>query len=147
MLRRDVFPEELRPPPLPRSTIRRWWCDGGITAFILRRGGKALRAVHAGRTLTAIERAVLIEHGNRCAGIGCCNPKDPTVALRLHHTRRHADDGVTSVEETVLACEVLHQDIHEGGKTVRLRDGRYLNEQGWVDCPSVELCHQDEPPF
>jgi hypothetical protein len=127
--------------------IRRWWCDSGITAFILNQGGKALRAAHGGRTLSAVERrAVLIEHGNRCAGIGCCSPTDPTVALRPHHSRRYADDGVTSLEETVLACDVLHQDIHEGGKTVRLRDGRYLNEQGWVDGPFGWL-DQGEPPF
>jgi hypothetical protein len=133
---------------IPRSMIRRWWCDSGITAFILSRGGRALRSVHGGRTLSAVERrAVLIEHGNRCAGIGCCSPTDPTVALRPHHSRRFADDGVTSLEETVLACDVLHQDIHEGGKTVRLRDGRYLNEQGWVDGPPWEEVGQGEPPF
>jgi hypothetical protein len=119
---------------IPRSMLRRWWCDSRVTAFVLSRGGKALRTIHAGRTLTGLERrALAIEHGNRCAGIGCCRGgPDPTIDLRPHHVRRYADDGVTSIDETVLVCDTLHHDLHEGGKTVRLRDGRYLCEQGWA---------------
>lgn len=31
-----------------------------------------------------------------------------------------------------MICDVLHRDLHEGGKTITLRDGRHLNESGWT---------------
>ncbi len=130
---------------LPTGLVRRWWCDARITVYVLSLGGKALRTVHAQRTLTARERRALsIETGARCAGIGCCadNP-DPLIVLRPHHARRYADDGSTSLDETLPVCDTLHHDLHEGGKTVRLRDGRYLNEQGFTPTPSL----YDAPPF
>ena len=119
---------------IPRSVLRRWWCDSRVTAYVLSRAGTALRVVHGSRTLSAIERrAALLEQRGRCAGSGCCHPgPDPTRDLRPHHVRRWVDDARTSLDETVLICDVLHRDLHEGGRTVRLRDGRYLNEQGWV---------------
>ena len=130
---------------LPRSLVRRWWCDARVTGYVLGLGGKALRTVHAQRTLTGRERkALAIETGARCAGIGCCPDKpDPLVVLRPHHARRYADDGSTSLDETLPVCDTLHHDLHEGGKTVRLRDGRYLNEQGFTPTPSL----YDAPPF
>ena len=119
---------------LPRELLRRWWCDSRVTAFVLSRGGQALRAIHLGRTLTAVQRrAANIEGGGRCAGIGCCRSgTDPTVDLRPHHVRRYADDGVTSLDDTVLICDTLHRDLHEGHKQARLRNGRHLTEAGWV---------------
>jgi len=119
---------------IPRRMLQRWWCDSRVTAYVLNRGGQALRAVHLGRTLTALERrAAAIEHRNRCAGVGCCRGgTDPTTELVPHHLRRYADDGVTSLTDTILVCDVLHRDLHEGQQRVRLRNGRYLTENGWV---------------
>lgn len=136
-----------------RRLLRRWWCDSRVTAFVLSKGGRALRTIHAGRTLTAVERrAAQIEHGFRCAGVGCCRGStregsDPSdlVELRPHHVRRYADDGVTSLDETILICDTSHHDIHEGGRTIRLRDGRLLNEQGWVDEESLRLRDEGAP--
>jgi len=34
--------------------------------------------------------------------------------------------------DTILVCDVLHRDLHEGQRRVRLRNGRYLTENGWV---------------
>lgn len=124
--------------PIPRSLLRRWFSDSRVTAFVLSIGGQALRTTHLGRTLTARERqALLIQQGHRCAGIGCCRGStragpDPTIDLRPHHVHGYAIDGTTSFEETVMFCDTSHHDIHEGKKTIRLRDGRYLNERGWV---------------
>jgi len=118
---------------IPRSMLHRWWCDSRVTGYVLNRGGQALRAVHLGRTLTALERrAAAIEHRNRCAGIGRCRSgTDPTTELVPHHVRRYTDDGVTSLTDTVLVCDVLHRDLHEGQQRLRLRNGRYLTENGW----------------
>jgi len=118
---------------IPRSMLHRWWCDSRVTGYVLNRGGQALRAIHLGRTLTALERrAAAIEHRNQCAGIGCCRSgTDPTTELVPHHVRRYTDDGVTSLTDTVLVCDVLHRDLHEGKQRIRLRNGRYLTENGW----------------
>ncbi|MCW2601542.1 MAG: hypothetical protein JWM02_3371 [Frankiales bacterium] len=140
------------PPPrtdsgrlVPRALVRRWWCDSSITAFVLSLGGRALRVVHSQRTLTADERrALAVEGGDRCVGDGCCSGlPDPLVAIRPHHTTGYAEDQITCLDETLPVCDVLHRDLHEGHKTVRLRDGRYLKEHGFVDEPSLD----DEPPF
>ncbi len=119
---------------ISRTLLRRWWCDSNVTAYVLSRGGQALRAVHLGRTLTALERrGAHLEHRNRCAGVGCCRSGlDPTVELRPHHVIGYADSGSTSLDDTILVCDVLHRDIHEGHRRVRLRNGRHLTEAGWA---------------
>ncbi|MGB8652233.1 MAG: hypothetical protein WCD35_16410 [Mycobacteriales bacterium] len=140
------------PPPradsgrlIPRAMVRRWWCDAKVTAYVLSLGGKALRVVHSQRTLTGDERrALAVEGGDRCVGDGCCSGlPDPLTPIRPHHVLGYAEDQVTSLEETVAVCDVLHRDLHEGHRTVRLRDGRYLNEHGWTDSPSLF----GQPPF
>ena len=44
---------------IPRSMVRRWWCDSSVTAFVMSLGGRALRVVHGQRTLTGRERRAL----------------------------------------------------------------------------------------
>jgi hypothetical protein len=108
-------------------------------------GGKALRAVHSQRTLTADEQtALLIESGGRCIGDGCCPDFDPLVPLRGHHVLGFAESSATCLEDMVPVCETLHHDLHDGKRTVRLRDGRYLNESGFVDAPPL---FADQSPF
>lgn len=140
------------PPPradsgrlIPRALVRRWWCDSSVTAFVLGLGGKALRVVHSQRTVTGEERrALAVEGGDRCAGDGCCSGlPDALVPIRPHHVLGFAEDRVTSLEDTLPVCSVLHRDLHEGGRTVRLRDGRYLNAHGFVDEPGLT----EHPPF
>jgi hypothetical protein len=65
------------------------------------------------------------------------------VPLRPHHVLGYAENQVTSLDETLPVCETLHHDLHDGHRTVRLRDGRFLNENGFVERPSL----YDEPPF
>jgi hypothetical protein len=33
-------------------------------------------------------------------------------------------------------CEHHHHDIHEGNRTLRLRDGRHISPLGWTDRPA-----------
>lgn len=118
---------------VPRSLVRRWWCDSLVTAFVLSRGGKALRTVHSQRLLTGRERrALLIEGGGRCATVGCCPGRpDPLLELHAHHVDAFAKSGMTALAESVPLCDTSHFDVHHG-RTVRLRDGRLLREEGWV---------------
>lgn len=126
---------------LPRSLVRRWWCDATITSFVLTRGLIPLGLIHTGRTLTATERtAAHLQRGGLCDGIGCCRPGDPLLTLTPHHLYAWSLFGRTSLAETVMACPGLHQDLHHG-KTVQLRDGRWINQDGPTDAPDPGPWH------
>jgi hypothetical protein len=121
---------------LPTSLLRRWWCDAKTTAYVLSHGLIPLGQVHTQRTLAATERkAALLQHGGSCAGLGCCRPDDPLVELTPHHLTPWADQHNTSLRDTILACTALHHDIHHG-KTVQLRNGKWLNHNGWTQPPA-----------
>ena len=121
------------------SMVRRWWCDSSVMAFVRGAGGKVVGTVHAKRMLTGRERhAPQIETGGTCAGQGCCRGRpDPLTVLRPHRAPRFSDDGVSRLEDTIAICDALHHDPHEVRKTIRPRDGRYLNERGWQPGPSL----------
>jgi hypothetical protein len=129
---------------IPRALVRRWWCDSSVTAFVMSLGGKALRVIHGQRTLTARERrALYLETGGQCAALDCTSTHpDPLLEVVPHHAKRWADCGRTTLDETVLLCKHDHRDLHEG-KTILLRDGRYLTEQGVSDHPPPA----EPPPF
>ena len=122
---------------LPRSLIRTWWCDASVTALVLSRGLIPLGITHEQRTLPARERkASKVQQGGVCSGLRCCSPHDPLTSLVPHHVRSWAKFGKTSIEETIWACDRLHDAIHRG-KTVPLRNGRWLNQYGWAEEPPV----------
>jgi len=133
--------------PLPRSLVRRWWNDLHLTALLMTNGYQPLGVVHTGRTLTAPERkACLAQHGNRCAGTDCCDGlPHPLTRLIPHHVDTYATTGTTSLSTTVPSCEVMHDDIHIGKRTVQLRDGRWINEQGVVSNPLDQPTIWDDP--
>ena len=121
---------------LPASLARRWLCDSAITRFVLSLGNKVFAASHSQRTLTPHERKIKhVETGGICQGAGCT--RGPTTGHRLipHHPTPYAIVATTSLRDTVLVCEVTHHDIHEGARTIRLKDGRCLGPNGWVDGP------------
>jgi hypothetical protein len=120
--------------PLARSLLRRLWCDSHVTAMLMSSGWKPLGIVHSARTVTGTElKALTAQFDNRCAGDGCCpGTPDPLIPLVPHHVKQHAVYGRTSIDETILACPTLHHDLHTGKRTVRLRDGRLLNEDGYL---------------
>ena len=117
---------------LPLSLIRRWSCDSSIARFVVSLGGKVLEASHTERTLKAHERrAKKLETGGRCQSRGCRRPGQIP-----HHADPWARCGTTSLRDTALVCQPCHHDLHVGKQTLRLRDGRWLNENGWTDSSS-----------
>ena len=117
---------------LPLSLIRRWSCDSNVTRFVLSLGGRVLEVSHTERTLKAHERrAKKLETGGRCQSRGCRRPGQIP-----HHADPWAHCGTTSLRDTALVCLPCHHDLHVGKQTLRLRDGRWLNENGWTDGPS-----------
>jgi hypothetical protein len=113
------------------TLVRRWLGNSAVSRFVLSLGGKVIETSHTQRTLKPHERrAKRIETGGWCQGSGCRRSGHIP-----HHPRRFADCGTTSLSDTVWCCAVTHGDIHVGKKTIRLKDGRWLNEKGWTDGP------------
>jgi len=119
---------------LPSSLIRRWTCDSAVGRFVLSLGGRVIELSHTERTLKAHERrAKKVQTGGRCQVAGCrCGPG---ARLVPHHPDAWARTGRTSLSDTVLVCDGHHHDLHSGGRTLRLRGGRWLDQHGWTDGP------------
>ena len=116
---------------LPVSLVRRWACSSGLTRFVLTLGRRVLEVSHSQRTLTGVERRIKhLETGGRCQAAGCC--PGPGRRLAPHHATPWAMCGTTRLDDTVLLCDRSHQDLHVGGRPLRLKDGRLLGPQGWV---------------
>ena len=64
-------------------------------------------------------------------GAGCT--RGPGSRLVPHHAAPWARSGTTSLDDTVLLREQTHHDLHAGGHVIRLKDGRLLGPDGWVD--------------
>ena len=115
---------------LPRWLVRKTWCDSAVTRFVIGLGRKVIETSHTERTLKPHERrAKRIETGGRCQCAGCRS--GPGSMLIPHHPDAWASTGTTSFFDTVMLCEADHTRLHQG-ETIRLRDGRLLNEHGWV---------------
>jgi hypothetical protein len=116
---------------LPRSLVQSWSCNASITRFVLSLGRKVIAASHTGRTLTRLERrAKHLETGHRCQGAGC--PSPPGTPLVPHHPHAYALSGTTSLTDTAMLCHGEHTRLHQG-HTIRLRDGRLLGPNGWIE--------------
>ena len=118
---------------LPLSLVRRWSCDSALTRYIMSLGRKVLDSSHTARTLTGHERRTKhLETGGTCQGAGCT--RGPGSRLIPHHATPWADTHRTSLTDTVLFCEQTHHQLHHG-TTIRLKDGRWLNQDGWTNGP------------
>ncbi|TAL12874.1 MAG: DUF222 domain-containing protein [Frankiales bacterium] len=115
---------------LPRWLVRKTWCDSAVSRFVMSLGRRVIETSHTERTLKPHERkAKRIETGGRCQCAGCRS--GPGSVLIPHHPEAWAKTGTTSFWDTVLLCEADHTRLHLG-ETIRLRDGRLLNQHGWV---------------
>ena len=118
---------------LPLSLVRTWSCHSALTRYVMSLGRKVLQSSHTGRTLTGAERrAKHLQTGGTCQGAGCT--RGPGTRLIPHHATPWADSHRTSQDDTVLFCEHTHHQLHHGA-TIRLKDGRWLNQHGWTTGP------------
>lgn len=116
---------------IAKSLVKQWLCDSVVTRFVMGLGGRVIEMSHTARTLKPHERrAKLMETGEVCQAAGCHPP--PGTPLVPHHPDAFARGGTTSFFDTVMLCDGSHDDIHVGGKTLRLKDGRLLGPNGWV---------------
>ena len=119
---------------LSRSLVRRWLCDSAVTRLVLGLGGRVIESSHTERTLKSHERrALYAQTGGRCQAAGCSRcSSELGISLVPHHADPWSRCGTTSLADTVLLCASSHADLHEGGRTLLLRDGRRLGLDGWV---------------
>jgi hypothetical protein len=116
---------------LPLSLVRAWWSNSSVSRFVLGLGRKVIETSHTERTLRAHERrAKHVETGGRCQSAACRS--GPDAPLIPHHPNAWARTGTTSKGDSVMFCPLDHHHVHSG-VTIRLRDGRRLNEKGWVE--------------
>ena len=116
---------------LPGSLVRWLLCDSAITRFVMGLGNTVLEMSHTARTAKEHERrAKEMETGGVCQAAGCHPP--PGTPLVPHHPDAYAKTGTTSFYDTVMLCPSSHHDVHEGKKTIRLKDGRLMSEAGWI---------------
>ena len=115
---------------LPRRLVRTWWCDSGVTRFVLGLGRRVVELSHTERTLKPHERRIKrVETGGRCQGAGC--RRGPGHRLIPHHADPWSRCGTTSLDDTVLLCEQDHAQLHRG-RTILLKDGRRVGPSGWL---------------
>ncbi len=116
---------------LPLSLVQKWWCDAYVTRYVLGLGRRVIETSHSSRTLKAHERRIKhVETGGQCQGAGCT--RGPGCRLIPHHPDAWCRTGTTSLGDAVLFCDHDHDALHRG-VTLTLKDGRRINEHGWVD--------------
>jgi hypothetical protein len=119
---------------LPLELVKSWVCDSAITRFVLSLGHRVIESSHTDRTLKPHERRIKqIETGGTCQAAGCTRGSHSGHRLIPHHAEPFALSRATSLNDTVLLCQVSHHDLHEGGKTIRLNDGRLITAAGWAE--------------
>ncbi len=66
--------------------------------------------------------------GHYCAVQGCASTQ--TVP---HHVDPWWKTGRTTLGDLIPLCKDNHHDIHDGHRTLLLRDSRRINDNGWVN--------------
>ena len=116
------------PTPLPTAALQRLACNAALSAVILDAQRNPVGASHTARSATPRERRTLKAiWGPHCAVHGCA-----ATATVPHHVHPYARSRETVLRDLVPLCGSCHHDIHDGHRTITLRNGRKINDAGWV---------------
>ncbi len=121
--------------PLPLSLVRHLLPDSRLTRYVLDLRHRVIEHSHTSRTLRGSERRTKhLETGGACQSATCPHGPHPPPTVRLvpHHPDSWATTGRTSPTDTAWICENEHTQLHAGA-TLTLRDGRRLDQHGWLD--------------
>lgn len=120
---------------LPVDAVRRLGCGGQVAAILLDAYGMPVGASGTHRHATERERrALLAQWGGLCATDGCARP-----GVVPHHAEPWWLTRRTRLADLVPYCDGCHHDLHEGGQTLKLRNGRWIGPTGWTDPPADGL--------
>ncbi len=125
-----------RPPvPISTETLHRLGCSAELNAVLLDAAGNPIGASSTRRSANRRERRALpARWGPTCAVKGC-----PSTLTVPHHAIPWWLSHLTTLEDLLPLCEHCHHDLHEGHRTLRLRDHRWIDERGWVARPATAL--------
>jgi len=127
-----TFTTSGQPISLPAATLRRLGCDSELTAVLLDAAGSPVGASSTRRSANRKERAALrVQWGPWCAIDGCSN-----TATVPHHVPPWWLSRTTRLRDLIPICTHDHRALHEGHRTLRLKDGRHIDELGWVTTPN-----------
>jgi len=119
------------PVPVARQTLQRLGCHSELNVVILDALGRPVGASTTLRSATSRQRHALTAiWGPWCATAGCTQ-----TATVPHHVRPWWQSHQTVLRDLLPLCEHDHHDLHEGHRTLRLKDGRHIDEHGWTTPP------------
>ena len=122
------------PVPVPRETLQRLGCHSELNVVVLDALGRPVGASTTLRSATRRQRQALqAVWGPWCAVAGCTQ-----TATVPHHVRPWWSSHQSVLRDLLPLCQHDHRDLHEGHRTLRLKDGRHIDEHGWaaVDEPA-----------
>lgn len=115
--------------PMPAPTLQRLGCDSILSAVTLDAAGRPVGASTTLRSATRRERQALrAQWGTTCAADGC-----DREGVIPHHVIPWWLAKRSRLRDLMPLCSCHHHDLHEGERTLRLRDGRSIHPEGWVD--------------
>ncbi len=116
------------PKSLTASTLQRLGCHSELTTVLLDAHHRPVGASGTHRSATTRERTALrAQWGSQCAISGCTATQ--TIP---HHVRPWWLTKQTALRDLIPICTHDHRDLHEHHRTLRLKDGRHIDELGWV---------------
>ena len=122
-----------RTSPLRPETLQRLGCYSELDAVLLDAAGTPVGASSARRLPTPRERRALrARWGPTCAVAGCHHTR--TVP---HHVNPWWLSHRTRLRDLIPLCTSCHHDLHEGHRTLRLRDSRLIDDHGWTTTSST----------
>ena len=117
-----------RTTALRPETLQRLGCNSQLDAVLLDALGTPVGASSTRRMPNRAERRALrARWGPTCAVDGCHHSR--TVP---HHVVPWWLSHLTQLTDLVPLCASCHHDLHEGHRTLRLRDRRLIDDHGWV---------------
>jgi hypothetical protein len=122
-----VLPDS-RATPLRTETLHRLGCHSQLDAVLLDAHGTPVGASSTRRMPNPKERRALrARWGPTCAVDGCSHTR--TVP---HHVIPWWLSRRTRLPDLIPLCTSCHHDLHEGHRTLRLRDTRHVDDRGWT---------------
>ena len=116
------------PVPIPRETLQRLGCHSELNVVVLDALGRPVGASTTLRSATRRQRQALqAVWGPWCAVAGCTQ-----TATVPHHVRPWWSSHQSVLRDLLPLCQHDHRDLHEGHRTLRLKDGRHIDEHGWT---------------